>query len=46
MATWPKVTAITVHTMHGHFARDPKDWIAAAAPKRKPIDKMGPQPVL
>ena len=46
IANWPRPMATNVQITHGHVAFDPKSWKAAAAPKRKPIERIGPHPVL
>ncbi len=46
MANWPPIMAAATDTRQGNVAFDPKCWIDAAAPNRKPIDRIGPQPVL
>ena len=46
MANWPNPIKTAVQITQGHVAFDPKSWKAAAAPKRKPMDRIGPHPVL
>ena len=46
IANWPSPMTTNVQIRQGHVAFEPKSWNAAAAPNRKPIERMGPQPVL